>query len=406
MPALAWAVAAALLLARTGLLLWSVRHPFPITGDEPVYEELAANIAAGRGYFAHGVPWAFKPPGWPMLLAAAHAVLGPGRMSIVFLQALFDCGTILLCGWTALRVMGSRAAATIAFLLALVWPPFFREARFMQTEPLFTFLVMASVAAFGRFTLAPSAWRAFAVGLVAGVASLVRPNGLAPLGGLILGWLVHRLSGLRVEIPRLAALLLGIVLVLTPWTLRNARVFHVFLPVSTGGGEQFYAGSILETDGRWNYALWGTLKGRVAEAESLRIGHAPNPVELDRALLRAGIANWKADPRGSAWISVKRLWRLCFLPVVSGDRPLLRAGFFVALLALYAAAIPAGLAGLRAPGGTPALAGAMLVAVVLNALALSVFYTNSRYFEPTRPLLIVLAAGTLARVWERRPRGA
>ena len=39
----------------------------------------------------------------------------------------------------------------------------------------------------------------------------------------------------------------------------------------------------------------------------------------------------------------------------------------------------------------------MLCAIVLTVAASSVFLTNSRFFEPMRPMFMVLAAGTLAR---------
>lgn len=402
-PAL-WIAAVLLLAVRMAALLWSVRHPAPITGDEPLYEELAANIASGQGYWARGGPWVWKPPGWPIALAGLHQLFGPGRVGVVFAQGLFDSGTALLAGWTAAQVTGARRAGAIAFVLALFWPPFFREARFMQTEPLFTLTVMLTVAAFVKFAARPSYLAAFLTGLAAGVASLVRPNGLAPLAGLVLGWMVHRLRHLFSDVPRLAALALGALLVLAPWTLRNWRVYHAFIPVSTGGGELFYMGSTPETDGRWSHDMWGELRGKVLRAEAARVGHPLDGLEVDRALLRAGVDHWRRDFVGSATIAAKRFWRLVFLPVTTGDRSLLRVGFFVVLLALYALAIPAGIAGLRAPGGARSLQGALFVAVIVNALALSIFYTNSRYFEPVRPLVLVLAAATLAELSARRAR--
>lgn len=397
-----WWLALALLAGRIALLLYSVRVPEPITGDEPIYVEIARNLLAGRGYWYDDGPWVWKPPGWPITLAGIHATFGSSRAAVTLVQGLFDSGTALLTAWTALRVMGSRLAAAIAFLMVLVWPPFFREARWMQTEPEFTFLVSLTVAAFTRFALKPSALGAGLVGVVAGLASLVRPNGLAPLAGLALGWMLHRLHELKRDVPRFAALALGVALVLAPWTLRNLREFHAFIPVSTGGGELFYMGTTPETDGRWDNTQWATLRGRVLDAEADRLGRDLDRVEVDKALLRAGLDNWKRDFGGSALIALKRVWRLCFLPVISEDRSLVRFGFFVALLALYALALPSGLAGLRAGSGPRTLAGAMLVALAVNVLALSLFYTNSRYFEPVRPLVLILAAGTLAGWLERR----
>jgi hypothetical protein len=223
------------------------------------------------------------------------------------------------------------------------------------------------------------------------------------VAGLVLGWLVQRSRSVKLDMPRLAALALGTALVLTPWTIRNARIFHAFIPASTGGGEFMYMGSMPETGGRWDHARWGLLRTRVVDAEEQRVGHPLDVKETDAALMRAALANWKTNFTGSAWIALKRVWRLCFLPVVSEDRPLLRGAFFVALLVLYALAIPVGIAGLRSGQGPRALAGALFVAVAVNVAAMSVFYTNSRYFEPTRPLLLILASGALVRLpWRFR----
>ncbi len=400
------ALGIALVAARTALLVASVHPQMPFTGDEMLYDRVARSLIAGTGYSNGDGPWVWKPPGWPLTLAGIYAVFGDARRVAVMFQGLFDAGTIFLVGWVATRVFESRRAGMLAFLLALTWPPFFRESRFLQTEPLFTLCVMLTVAAFVRFASAPSAGRALLTGIATGAAAMVRPNGLAPLAGIVLGWLIHRRRELRADVPRLAALALGAALVLAPWTLRNAVVFQAFIPVSTGGGELFYMGTTPETDGRWINSRWPALRGRVLEAEAHRLGHEPDALEVDRALLHAGLENWRADFGRSAGIALKRFWRLCFLPVVSEDRAALRVGFFVALLALYALAVPAGLEGLRAGSGPRTLAGAMLVALVLNALALAVFYTNSRYFEPVRPLVLILAAGRLAGLLERRPPAA
>jgi 4-amino-4-deoxy-L-arabinose transferase-like glycosyltransferase len=398
----AWWAAAVLLVARTVGLVASVSSRAPLTGDEPIYDRVARHLLAGLGYSNSDVPWVWKPPGWPITLAGIYATFGDARRTVVLFQGLFDCGTALLTGWIASRVFASRRAGWIAFVLAALWPPFFRESRFMQTEPLFTVCVTLMVAAFVRFAESPSAARALRAGLAAGLASLVRPNGLAPLVGLLAGWILHRRRDLVRDVPRLAVLALGIALMLTPWTLRNARAFHAFIPVSTGAGELFYMGSTFETDGRWDNTQWAGLRGRVLETEERRLGHALDAVEVDRALLRAGLEMWRTDPGRSAEIAAKRLWRLWFLPVVSGSQSVVRIAFFAVLLALYALALPAGLAGLRAPATPRALAGVMLVALVVNGFALTVFLTNSRFIEPVRPLVFVLAAGTVAGWIERR----
>ena len=397
------AAGGALLLLRLAALVGSVSDHVPLTGDEPIYDAVAHNLLGGLGYTYRGQPWLFKPPGWPVTLAGIYAVFGEGRRIVILFQGLFDAGTIALAAWVAWRVFRSRAAAVTAFLLVALWPPFFRESRFEQTEPLHMLSLAVMVAAFVRFVQRPTLRAAFLVGACAGLASLVRPTGLVSALALAVGWLLLGHSSARPHARKLLAAALGLVLVLAPWTLRNAVVFHAFVPLSTGAGEQFYTGSVPETDGLWMPARLGQLRAAVMEREEQRLGRPPGALEADRALLRAGLENWRSAPVRSLTISLKRIWRLCFVSVNRPDRAWLRWGFRAVLIALYALALPAGIAGMRERGRGWPLAGVLLVVVLWNVAATTVLYTNSRYFEPMRPLLLILAADPLARLLTRRP---
>jgi len=388
--------AAALLLLRTAMLVLSCSPGTLRVGDEPFYDQLARSLLAGDGYARHGAPTVYRPPGWPLTLAAIYRVAGDDRRVVVAVQGLFDAGTILLCGWLAGRLFASRTAGAVGFLLALVWPPFFRESRYLQTEPMFTFLATAVLVAFARFAERPRPRLAFGVGVVAGLGALVRPTGVLVLQSLVLGWLIQTRHRLRAQVAPLAAMLLGLGLVLAPWTLRNWEAFHVFIPLSIGAGEQFYTGVALETEGRWDLDRWATIRGDALDRERHRVGHPLDAIEQDRALMRAGIEVWKTAPWPSTVISIKRFWRLCFLPLSGDDRPWLRVGFLLVLAALYGVALPSGARGLRDPTGPLGFAGVLLIATLAFSLASSFFYTNSRYFESVRPMLLVLAAGPIA----------
>jgi hypothetical protein len=139
------------------------------------------------------------------------------------------------------------------------------------------------------------------------------------------------------------------------------------------------------------------------EREERRLGRPPGPLEGDRALFLAGVENWRNAPVRSVTISLKRFWRLCFVSFERSDRTWLRWSFFAVLVALYALALPVGIAGMRERGRGWPLAGVLLVVVLFNIAATTVAYTNSRYFEPIRPLLLILAADPLARLLTRRP---
>ncbi len=402
-PAL-WVVIGLLAIIRLAALLTVITPAEPLSGDEPIYDSIARNLLDGEGYSYKDAPWVWKPPGWPMALAGIYQVAGHSRRAVSTFQGLCDTGTALLGAWVAWQIFGTSFATLAAFVTLLFWPPFFNESRFMQTEPLYTLMVTASIAVFVAFTKRPRPGIAFAFGVVAGLASLVRPTGLVPAGGLLIGWFLIEPVAARRGRWHLWATALGLVLALAPWTIRNAIVFHGFVPVSTGGGEHFYMGTTPDTDGRWDPVKWTVLRARVLDREAARLGHPLDPLETDRALLRAGLQNWRRDPIGSVVIGAKRFWRLVFLPLETTDRPWLRIGFFAALIGVYTLAVMAGFRGGPERGPTRRMARIFLIALAINAAVGSLVYARSRYFEPVRPLALILAAGVLATGTEKRMR--
>jgi 4-amino-4-deoxy-L-arabinose transferase-like glycosyltransferase len=389
--------AVAILVVRCLVLVGTTSPSRPLTGDEPIYEKLAHGLLEGRGYTKDGKPYIQKPPGWPGVLAGLHLVAGENRRVFVLAQALFDAATAVLAGWTASRIFGTPSAGAIAFLLVALWPPFLRESRLLQTEPMYTAGLTAVLAAFTAFVQRPRVITGLLMGLAAGVAVLARPTGLVPTFGLVLGWLLIRRRHAWPDALKLAGLALGIALVLTPWGLRNQRVFGHFIPTGVGAGDLFWVGSMPETDGRWDHDVWMARKREIVAAEEARLGRPVDPLEEDALLMAEGKRNWQRDPAGSVLRSVKRLYRLVLVPVATSDRAGLRWLFLGALLVLYALALPRAIEGLFARDAHGSIPGAMLCAIVLTVGVSSMFLTNSRFFEPLRPMFLVLAAGTLAK---------
>jgi hypothetical protein len=121
-------------------------------------------------------------------------------------------------------------------------------------------------------------------GLTLGALALVRPEYLAI--GLLLAVLIFLRQRLHVPWRRAlvaaAVLVLGIVVVVAPWTVRNVVALHRFVTVSTGGGQVLYAGTYLPSDG--NPEKVGA--GVVAEHPDLFGPHAVENLRLERILAR------------------------------------------------------------------------------------------------------------------------
>jgi hypothetical protein len=92
--------------------------------------------------------------------------------------------------------------------------------------------------------------RWLAPGVLLGALVLVRPEYLAI--SIPIAVVVFALAGReswRSGLAGAAILLAGVVLVISPWTVRNAVELDRFVPVSTGGGQVLFAGSYMPSGG-------------------------------------------------------------------------------------------------------------------------------------------------------------
>lgn len=405
-PRWVWAVTVAFLVLRALLLAASVSPDRPLTGDENQYDGPARAVLAGHGFMHQGQPWIWKPPLWPLVLAGIKGVFGHDHRPAVFVQGLFDAGTALLAWFVARRLFGSARAAWIALVAVALWPPYLRESRYLQTEPLYTLGIAATLAAFVRFVQRPTVPAGLLVGAVIGLSSLVRPTGVTAAAALFVAWFAVDRTVIR-SWRMLVPVALAAAVVLTPWTVRNARVFGALIPFSTGGGEVFAIGTSTTTDGRWHEDLWLPERGALWRQEEERVGHSLDVVEKDRVLYRVGLERWRQDPATQLRLWGKRLWRTFALPLGQPHAEV-RVAFLLVLGALYALAFLGARLAWRRGDAMARLGMVMLAAYVVHGLVLSCVGSSSRYTEPVRTMLLVLAAGAAAARLPRalRERGA
>lgn len=212
-----------------------------LVNDPADYHRLAVSISDGHGFgssvvAAGGGATAFRAPLYPGLLGVVYAVLGVHLTAARLVQAVVGTGTVALLYLLAYRVFGRRVAL-VATAIAAVYPPLVLASTWMLSEVVFIPLELAALlAAFHarRLSGSPTAWRwAAAAGVFGGLACLARSIGLVVVGvSAILVWTGRP----RVSLKSLAApVLVGglAVVVVAPWTIRNAVTVHRFVPFTT-----------------------------------------------------------------------------------------------------------------------------------------------------------------------------
>jgi 4-amino-4-deoxy-L-arabinose transferase-like glycosyltransferase len=187
-----------------------------------------------------GGPTALRPPAYPYVLAAAYWITGTAGSSSRYtvarvLSALISTLAVVLTGVVAWLAV-SASAGIAALALAAVYPPSVTIGDGVLAEPLFTVLVLGAVASalMARRSRRRLGWAAMA-GLYAGLACLARINVLIAVPAIAVGACPWPWRIWRSALPAVIVLATTIVC-LAPWTIRDALVFHRFVPVTTQAG--------------------------------------------------------------------------------------------------------------------------------------------------------------------------
>lgn len=224
---------------------WASAFPAISASDGAVYLKLGQQLAAGDPYFIAN-SHAFWPPGYPIFLAPWLHLPLPTATIILLSNLTLYVLTSLIVWLLGSRVAGQQAARLATFFLA-TWPNYLACSVTAEKENLVVFLLPLALLLYTRG--ADSHRSRFAAGLVIGFAALAQPSTLFFPATLVCYEILQRRPW-RAVLAALVTLLLGMALVIAPWSARNTRVFGEFLLITSNGGDNLYrANNPLATGG-------------------------------------------------------------------------------------------------------------------------------------------------------------
>jgi 4-amino-4-deoxy-L-arabinose transferase-like glycosyltransferase len=252
-----------LLLRASGMVL---THSYRVKLDKDESANIAAAIAAGQGFSnPFGTPTgptAWLGPVYPFVLSRFFAAFGSNTTPAIVWAMLFNCAvaalTCIPVYFVALYSFGERLAKRSAWVWAVFPYTIYWGMRGIWDTCLSTFLftllfmITLQLAQSGT----PRKWAFY--GLLWGIAGLTNTAELAflPFAG---SWICCRQFRQGKPFFRNAAV--GALLffaTLAPWTIRNYRVFHKFIPVRGNFGEEFHLGNTPDALGNWQVFLHPT----------------------------------------------------------------------------------------------------------------------------------------------------
>lgn len=212
------------------LLLWisfSSSFPFPVIGtDSGGYVSTARNLLAGGGFTTEGAsePQSYIMPLYPIFLATM-LFLFRSIYTPVIIQ-------IILAGISAVFVyrIGSRLSHRVGIGAALLFaldPVGVFYSNIILTEALFIFSLLLTTSIFMNARLSQKIRYGFS-SILLGVTTLVRPSAIVLPAAFILLIFLERIFSIRDRFRYAVLFVVGFVLIVFPWSLRNKILFDTW----------------------------------------------------------------------------------------------------------------------------------------------------------------------------------
>jgi 4-amino-4-deoxy-L-arabinose transferase-like glycosyltransferase len=289
----AWALVAIFFLAAVPRLLVVESGIIFFAPDTLTYVTPARNLIAGRGYTDEkGKPYSFRPPTYPLFLAAVFALAGDSIRAVQVAQAFLSAAGIAALAYWLARRHGPRTGMAAGIALA-VDPILIPVPAFVLTEALGTLLVTGTVVALQEGLATRRTRYLLLAGALGGAAALNTPITLLLLPWLLVtAWLLR--SPRRPEWRACALTLLMVAACIGVWTARNAMVRGEAIVVRDNGfGALVWAMTVYDFD--WlpspHEPAWADLKARY---DALHAGLTDS--EAHTMFLREAWGNFRNHP--------------------------------------------------------------------------------------------------------------
>jgi 4-amino-4-deoxy-L-arabinose transferase-like glycosyltransferase len=366
------------------------------------------SIALGEGfsnpYGDHTGPSAWEPPLYPYVIGGVFKIFGIYTLAsawvLLSINSVFASLTTIPVFLIAHRTFGERVAQWSAYAWALnpyVWYwsiHWIWDTTFTPLMLALIFLVSLHLA--GEFEKSSGLRRWILFGIMWGVGALANPSMLAflPFCGLWIWWRRHHRG-----LPSLAGVVLSsfvFFLVLSPWLVRNYRVFGRFVFIRDDFGLQFRLGNNKLADGMLIAVLQPNLN--ILEFKKFqRLGEIAYEADC-----RSLAFDWiRAHPERFAIISLKRFfyyWNGVPRPTDSTAPLDFRSSAFLAtsILALWGL----GRAVRQKRPGAWLYAGLVLTYPTVYYFV----FPHARYRHPIEPELFILAVFLISETRARTRR--
>jgi tetratricopeptide (TPR) repeat protein len=282
-------------------------HFFSPTMDPLYHDVWAQNIASGNWI---GGRVFFRAPFYAYFLATVYKIFGHNYViPRVFQHLVGSCSCVLV--YLLAKRLFNRKVAVVSGLIAasygMLW--YFEDELLLDSFLVFFDLLLILSLLKARDHPRLSQW--FVSGIILGISAITRPNILffIPFVWLWIFLVFKRDAQFKRIVTFCVSFLVGIILIVSPITLRNLLAGGDLVMIASQGGINFYIGNNQNSDGMsaifykqdWQYRDFQ----QMAEKEANKV---LRPSEISNFYYRKGIDFLLEDPSAASRLLVKKLY--------------------------------------------------------------------------------------------------
>ncbi len=210
--------------------------PLSIDATDPgEYNSLALSILKGEGLkeksFLGGIAYSYRPPFYPLFIASIYSIFGNYPLAVRIAQALLSTGVVAILIQLTRNLSGDKTSLW-AGLWSCFYPEFIYYSGTLRPTILHTFLLLSAF-----YLLLHRKTSSYLLsGILLGLSSLTRAI------TFYLGFAIPLLWMVIYREKKSLIFLVGFLLILSPWGLRNYHIQKELLFTSYEGGYSLWLG--------------------------------------------------------------------------------------------------------------------------------------------------------------------